>query len=139
MIRPNNRFAVKNVGRATLEEYSITMEFSGRTVDQGRQAAGSVLGHIQGQKKKFRYEQGEWAGSSLPWSFVADGSILGDLKAEGRTTVEETADGMRVTVQFDQFDKVIKSVGWRPTVRDTTGAYEHFLGQPASVVVSPRG
>lgn len=122
-----------------MEEYSVTMEFVGRTVDQGREAAGSVLGHIQGQKKKFRYEQGEWAEGSLPWSFVADGSILGDLKAEGRTTVEETADGMRVTVRFDQLDKVIRSVGWRTTVRDTTGAYQHFLGEPASVDVSPSG
>jgi hypothetical protein len=139
MLRPNNRFEVIIGGRATVDEYSITMEFPGLTVDQGRQAAGSVLGHIQGQKKKFRYDQGEWAESTLPWSFVADGSILGDLKAEGRTTVEETADGLRVTVQFDQLDMVIKSVGWRSTVRDTTGAYAHFLGQPASVVVSPRG
>src|SRR5215212_6702135 len=114
------------------------MEFAGRTLDQGRQAAASVLGHIQGQKKKFRYDQGEWDGDSLPWSFVADGSILGDLKAEGHTTAEETADGIRLTVRFDQLDKVLRSVGWRPTVRDTTGAYEHFLGQPASLVVSPR-
>ena len=121
-----------------MEEYSITMEFAGKTVDEGRHAASSVLGHIQGQKKKFRYEQGEWTGSILPWSFVADGSILGDLKAEGRTTVEETANGMRVTVQFDHLDKVIKSVGGRPTVRDTTGAYEYFLGQPASTITSPR-
>lgn len=121
-----------------MDEHAITMEFAGRTLDQGRHAAASVLAHIQGQKKKFRYDQGEWAGNNLPWSFVADGSILGDLKAEGHTTVEETATGIRLTVHFDHLDKVLKSVGWRPTVKDTTGAYEHFLGQPASSVVSPR-